>query len=251
MAWEEFERKPKLPRTSLRDLLGLDVDQASPRITEIAGGPKAGRTLVVLLNGNESRGWNEEAELLKALEGRGHAIVMIDPRGVGPCRPRIFAEAPHYADPLSGVEENIAYNAFLVGKSLLGMRVSDVLKALELGSSGTRPGRAILCGRRDAALVACLAAAVDPRIERVACEELLLSFRPLFAADGFPINAASILPGLLRKFGDVADILSQIAPRKVLVAAGIGGNTERNPGLQVIPERFTAQPRRLIDWIEG
>ena len=32
-----------------------------------------------------------------------------------------------YADPLSGVEENIAYNAFLVGKSLLGLRVSYAL----------------------------------------------------------------------------------------------------------------------------
>ena len=39
---------------------------------------------------------------------------------------------------------------------------------------------------------------------------MLLSFRPLFAADGFPINAASILPGLLQKFGDVADILAQM-----------------------------------------
>ena len=28
------------------------------------------------------------------------------------------------------MEENIAYNAFLVGKSLLGMRVADVLAAV-------------------------------------------------------------------------------------------------------------------------
>ena len=38
---------------------------------------------------------------------------------------------------------------------------------------------------------------------------MLLSFRPLFSAEGTPINAASILPGLLRDFGDVADVLAR------------------------------------------
>ncbi len=145
----------------------------------------------------------------------------------GRCRPEIFAQARNYADPLSGVEENIAYNAFLVGKSLPGMRVADVLKAFRNGSRRQgKPRRVIVYGRRDAALVACLAAAVDPMIDQVACEEMVLSFRSLFSAEGFPINAASILPGLLQKFGDVADVLAQVAPRKVLVASGAGGAAE-------------------------
>ena len=38
---------------------------------------------------------------------------------------------------------------------------------------------------------------------------MVLSFRSLFSAEGVPINAASILPGLLQKFGDVADVLAQ------------------------------------------
>ncbi len=207
------------------------------------------QTVVVLINGNESRGWNEETELLKALEGRGHVVVVVDPRGVGQNRPKVFAQAPHYADPLSGAEENIAYNAFLVGKSLLGMRVADVLKALETLMAGRKPGRVVVCGRHDAAIVACLASAVDPRIDQVACEDMLLSFRPLFAADGFPINAASILPGLLQKFGDVADILAQIAPRKVLVAAGIGQASRLSTNVQINPARLSQEPRHLIDWM--
>ena len=153
--------------------------------------------MLVCINGNEARDWREEAVLLKAAEHEGHAVMVIDPRGVGAARPSIFARAPHYADPLSGAEENIAYNAFLVGKSLLGMRVADVLAAIGRIGETVKPRRIVVCGRRDAALVACLAAAVDPAIDRVACEDMLLSFRPLFAAEGFPINAASILPGLL------------------------------------------------------
>ncbi|MGP0063089.1 MAG: alpha/beta hydrolase family protein [Isosphaeraceae bacterium] len=251
MAWEQFERKPKPARSPLKDLLGLDPDQANPLVSEIAGATRSGQTAVVLINGNESRDWREETALLKAIQGRGHAVIVVDPRGVGRSRPAVFHQARKYADPLSGVEENIAYNAFLVGKSLLGMRVADVLKATERLVTEGKPRRVIVCGRRDAALVACLAAAVELAIDRVACEELLLSFRSLFSAEGFPFNAASILPGLLQKYGDVADILSQIAPRKVLVASGEGGNAEPIPGVTIVGGRFAAEPRVLIDWIEG
>ncbi len=197
LAWEEFERRPRAARSSLRDLLGLDPDQASPVVTEVAGAPGAGRTTVVLVNGNESRDWREEIALLEALQGRGHAVIVVDPRGVGRCRPSMFAKAGHYADPLSGVEENLAYNAFLVGKSLLGMRVADVLKALEQLAAKGKPRRLIVCGRRDAALVACMAAAVEPRIDRVACEEMVLSFRSLFSAEGFTDQCGEHTPQLV------------------------------------------------------
>ena len=51
-------------------------------------------------------------------------------------RHRAAVPGHDYADPLCGVEENLAYNAFLVGRTLLGMRVADVL-AYERG--GTQP----------------------------------------------------------------------------------------------------------------
>ena len=122
---------------------------------------------------------------------------MIDPRGAGRSRCKVAGRGIAYADPLSGVEENIAYNAFLVGKSLVGMHVTDVIEAVQKVKARWKPDRIVVCGRRDAALVACLAAAVEPSITHVAVEEMLLSFRSLFSAHGTPINAASVLPGLL------------------------------------------------------
>ncbi len=98
--------------------------------------------------------------------------------------------------------------------------------------------------------MACLAAAVDPAIDRVACEDMLLSFRPLFTAEGFPINAASILPGLLQKFGDVAEILAQIAPRKVLIASRIGESPGPAQHVRLTAARFTAEPQRLMEWLD-
>ena len=44
------------------------------------------------------------------------------------------------------------------GKSLLGMRVTDVLEAVARVRRKAQPERLVLCGRRDSALVACLAA---------------------------------------------------------------------------------------------
>src|SRR5262249_50029444 len=148
----------------------------------------------------------------------------------------------------TGVEENIAYNAFLVGKSLLGMRVADVSAAIKK-RVGTPPGRVVLCGRADAALVACLAAATNPAVNAVAVEGLLLGFEPLFEGVGRPVNAASILPALLRDFGDVADVLSEIAPRKMLVAAGIGTLPRRPASVEVTERRFVTEPRVFLDWL--
>jgi dienelactone hydrolase len=249
LALQEFDSKKKPQPAKLRDSLRLDLDQASPLITEIAGGSKPARTTVVCVNGNEARDWREETEFLQALTRFGYALVVIDPRGVGQLRPKLVVRGFEYGDPLEGVEENIAYNAFLVGKSLLGMRVADVIAAVRKLVSVSKPRRLVLCGRRDSALSAVLAAAVEPAINQVAVEDLLLSFRTLFSAEGPAINAASILPGLLREFGDVADVLAQIAPREVLVAGGVGEIPRRPPNVRRHRRRFGNDPRMIAEWI--
>ena len=86
---------------------------------------------------------------------------------------------------------------------------------------------------------------------RVAVEELPLSFVPLFDGVGRPINAASILPGLLRDFGDVADVVAEIAPRKVLVSAGVGTLTRRPPSAEVTARSMVKEPPLLLDWLAG
>jgi dienelactone hydrolase len=247
LALEEFRGGKKPAQKALRDVLRLDLTGAKPRVTEIA----AGDSLVLCINGNETPDWREEREFLRALERAGHAVSVVDPRGAGMSRLDLKSRDRDYADPISGVEENVAYNAFLVGHSLIGLRVSDVLAAVRevVAAKGPRP--IILCARRDAALVACFAAAVEPTIRGVAAEEMLRSYLPLFSAQGHPINAASVVPGLLRDFGDLPDVLALIGPRRVLVAAGIGEGGPRLPSVRVEEERFTKNPSVLMDWIRG
>jgi cephalosporin-C deacetylase-like acetyl esterase len=249
LALEEFQKAKKPPRRPLRDLLGLDPDAAAPTVAEVKALARAEQTLFVCVNGNEARDWREEKELLAALTDRGDAVSVVDPRGVGRQRPKLSVKGHDYADPLAGVEENFAYNAFLVGKSLVGMRVADVLAALAKLTAKTKPRRVVLLGRRDGALVACFAAAVESKVSAVAAEEMLLSFLPLFAAEGRPVNAASLLPGLLRDFGDVADVLAEISPRRVLVAAGVGEAGRSISSVTTAKEPFSKDARVLTDWL--
>jgi dienelactone hydrolase/pimeloyl-ACP methyl ester carboxylesterase len=245
LIWNSFQMQPRRPRVPLRDLLRLDRESADFAVTELAAGSKG---LIVCINGNEARDWREEDVFLRAVRGQDYGVAVVDPRGVGTLRPRLEVRGHAYADPLSGVEENIAYNAFLVGRSLLGMRVRDVLAAMERLAGGRQP--VVLCGRRDAALVACLAAAGGPAIGRVAVEDQLVRFESLFAAEGKPINAASILPGLLRDFGDMPDVLAAIAPRPVLLAAPVGTPVGLPASVQVMEQRWSADAGALVRWLQ-
>ena len=219
--------------------------RASPRSRRIAGParPSSSASTATSRGTGERKRSSSGAAASRRPCGRGGRPAR---RRVRPA-PSIFAKAPHYADPLSGAEENIAYNAFLVGKCLLGMRVADVLAAIaRLAREGrVRTDRPLRPPRRGAGGLPGRGR-LTPWVDQVACEDMLLSFRPLFTAEGLPINAASILPGLLQKFGDVADVLAQIAPRKVLVASGNRRAVQARTARADHPARFLQQGARLL-----
>jgi dienelactone hydrolase len=247
---EEFDRRKKSARIALKELLRMDPDDADFRLIATDAGGKAGMPHVLCVNGVESEGWQKEAAFIAALGKEGIGVTVVDPRGVGSLRPTGLEVKGHaYGDPLCGVEENIAYNAFLVGKNLLGMRVADILKAVAKVRAETGVKHIVLCGRKDASLVACLATAVEPAIDSVAVEEMPLSYWPLFEAEGRPINAASIMPRMLRDFGDISSILSAIAPRRVLAAAPTADPDQPVANLVKTEKRFTADPATLIKWL--
>jgi dienelactone hydrolase len=250
LAVEEFRKKKKPPQVSLKELLGLDPARADVRLTEVAAGGKDAPVHFLCINGIEAPDWREEGAWLRALARRGAGVTVVDPRGVGQLRPALEVRGHTYGDPLCGVEENLAYNAFLVGKTLLGMRVTDVREAVARIRAKAESARLVLCGRRDAALVVFLAAAVEPAVTRVAVEELLLSLWPLFDAVGRPINAASVLPRLLRDFGDVDAVLAAIAPRGVLAASPRGELGRRVPHVTVSDKRFTSDAGVLLNWLD-
>jgi dienelactone hydrolase len=251
LALELFRKQKEKPRVALKDLLGLDPDRADFHLvkTEAVGKPE--KLHVVCVNGNEGAEWQGADTLIAALGKSGVGMTVVDPRGVGQLRPAGLEVRGHsYTDPLCGVEENIAYNAFLLGKNLLGMRVADVLKAVAKIRSDTKATKIVLCGRKDAALVACFAAAIEPTIGAVAVEDVPLSYLPFFEPDGNAINAASILPRMLRDFGDIAAVLAAVAPRKVLASAATGEPDRKLANVTRSDTRFSSDPAILLDWLK-
>jgi dienelactone hydrolase len=251
VARDEFRRQTLKPAgVPLKELLALDPDLADFRLTRTDATGKPGGVHVLCVNGVEADGWEKEAGLIGALGRRGVGMTVIDPRGVGQLRPAGLEVKGHAnADPLCGVEENLAYNAFLVGKSLLGMRVTDVLQAAAHIRKDDRPGRLVLCGRLDAALEVCLAAAVDSEIAGVATEEMPLSYWPLFDPAGRTVNAASILPRILRDFGDIGAALTAVGPRRVLAAAAACEPDQAVANLDRANRKFTMDTDVLLNWL--
>lgn len=252
LALEEFKaRGGRVRRSPLTALLAADGDEPAFVLENLTEVTERGRSVVVLVNGNEAPDWRRERALRDALTAGGHAVAVVDTRGMGRLRPALSVPGHSYDDPLCGVEENLAYNAFLVGRSLLSMRVADVRAAVARVRSERQPARVVLCGRRDAALVCALAAAVDPTIGGLAVEEMPLSLLPWFGVEGHPVNAASILPGLLRDFGDIPDVLAEVVPRPVLAAAPRFTTVRPLPGIRVDTRRFTVEPAQLLDWLRS
>src|SRR5207249_4619516 len=127
---------------------------------------------------------------------------------------------------------------------------TDVQAAVRKLAVQTKRSRIVVCGRRDADLVACLTAAIEPSVTWVAMQQMPLTYRWYLDPVGRPINAASVLPSLLRDHGDIDQILSGIAPRRMLSAAGLGATGQRLPTLQQVEGRFTENPALLTDWLK-
>ena len=78
---------------------------------------------------------------------------------------------------------------------------------------------------------------------------MILSFRALLSATSAPINAASILPDLLERFGDITDVLAEIAPRRILVAAGVGTALPSSRQVQLATRSVQRRFEFADDWI--
>ena len=130
LALEEFRKRPKTPKKSLREILRVEIETADPHLTEIEPDDGKVSKIVVLVNGNDAPEWSGNEPFLRSLKREGYAAVVVDPRGIGRRRAKLSARGRAYTNPFVSVEANIAYNAFLVGESVLGLRVADVLAAV-------------------------------------------------------------------------------------------------------------------------
>ena len=157
---------------------------------------------------------------LERMTRAGQLVVAVDARGIGETRP------PHPAGSdradefrhLFDVETALGYMAWYLDRSLLGMRVHDVLRSVDYALTRVDAGRSGVhaIGRGAGALWCLFAAALDPRILSVACERMLLSYRTLASSDRYLHNASVFLKDVLLHF-DLPQVAAAIAPRPVML----------------------------------
>ena len=210
--------------------------------------PRDGQVTVICVNGNESPGWQDEKISARTDGSR------IRRGGDRPARRRGSAtraggEGPRLCRSAGRGRGEHRLQRVPGGPSLLGLRVSDVLLAVQKAAKRAKRQRLVLCGRRDAALVASSRRRSSRRCSQWRRRNCVSASCRSSTRTARPINAASILPGLLRDFGDVADLLGELARRKVLIAAGVGKLERKRTTVQIAEGRFSEDPRVLTEWL--
>jgi len=149
----------------------------------------------------------EEIRRFRAMADAGTAVMVIAPRPSPPGGEEKKAGilGPFYLTEL---------RAELVGKTLLGMRVDDVIRATTFFSDGETidPGNITAEASGHMGLVLLHAAVLDSRIKHVTVDHVLESYASFLKAP-MPVDATEdILPGVLEKY-DVPDLVRVLGDR--------------------------------------
>jgi cephalosporin-C deacetylase-like acetyl esterase len=161
---------------------------------------------------------------LERLARKGELVVAVDVRGIGETRPPHSPSSDRVDEfrHLFDVETAASYMAWAMDRSLFGMRVQDVVRSVDYvlsrrdtGSAGVR-----VIGKGMGALWVLYAAALDPRIRGVVCENGLVSYRALTQADRYLHGANIFIRDVLKHF-DLPQVAAAVSDRPLVLMAPV------------------------------
>jgi cephalosporin-C deacetylase-like acetyl esterase len=156
--------------------------------------PKPGLPLLLIVEpGGRNTGWNEDSRY-QQLAAQGQPVCALDVRGIGDLRPEYPRQSPGHARSHQE-EEAFAWASLMLGRPLLGQRVTDLLGAVEVLA---RRYRVVLSARGSLAVPALFAAALTPKIDSVCVSGGPRTYRELLEQDDFREPLANLLPDVLR-----------------------------------------------------
>ena len=158
---------------------------------------------------------------LERLATAGRIVMVLEPRPSP-------AGAEGVRASILGSFYMLSMRAFLVGRTLVGMRTDDTIRAVDWLCTLKDVDRSAITayGNGPMGVVLLHAAALDTRIGQVMVENTLTSYR-MIVDQPVHRNAAEVLvPGVLRKY-DIGDLLLAAYPRRVTIinaqdALGVG-----------------------------
>lgn len=172
----------------------------------------AGRHPAVLLlvpdsiDGDTATGQADKARF-DALAGAGNVVLAITPRPSPPGKEELKS-------PLLGPFYLLSLRADIVGKTLVGLRVEDAMRAVDYLASraDVDPQRISAEGSGHMGLVLLHAAVLDRRLAHITVNHVLLSYHSLVDAP-IPLDAAEdVLPGVLLHY-DLPDLKRALGTR--------------------------------------
>jgi hypothetical protein len=144
---------------------------------------------------------------------RSHsAVFCVEPRGIG-----MGTVNKQSSFGIFDVDMATCYNAQMQGRTMQGMRVMDVIAAVQIlkAMDGYGAANIILYGKEEHALTALYAAIITP-IQDIWLENLLESFKSLVNNKAHYWDSAVFVLGLLNNF-DVNDLVSAISPGNIRI----------------------------------
>ncbi len=154
----------------------------------------------------------------KPQETMAHALVqsgrIVMTMGVTPTPPG----GEGLKSPYLGTFNLLGLRALLVGESILGMRVDDTIRAMDLlaARSDVDPASITVYGSGAMGPVVLHAAALDSRIRRVVVENTLTSYRMVLDEPLHRNISEILIPGVLRKY-DMGDLLLAMGGRVTVI----------------------------------
>ena len=141
----------------------------------------------------------------------GHLVVIV------PGRPWP-AGSEEIKSPLLGTSYLLSLRAMLVGRTLVGLRVDDALRAADWAAAQPGVDRTAMgiCGVGPLGVVALHAAMLDERLSRVVVEGSIATWRAIVEQPLHRNASEVVVPGVLRHY-DLPDLVAAIAPRSVTV----------------------------------
>ncbi|MEW5976770.1 MAG: acetylxylan esterase [Acidobacteriota bacterium] len=191
--------------------------------------------------------WGEGA-LFAELAGEGYLVCAADVRGIGDLSPEFPRGAPRHARWHQD-EEAYAWASLILGKPLLGQRVTDLLAVVRALKNHPAAGRRpiVVAARGTMTVPALFLAALEPSVERLYLGSGLLSFRNLIDTENYEYPLANFIRGLLSQT-DLPELATSLAPRPVCLAGVLNAAGQKldadqvkdlfsNAGhIQVLPE---------------
>ncbi|MCO6450555.1 MAG: hypothetical protein J5I90_07165 [Caldilineales bacterium] len=191
---------------------------------------------------------------------RGYQVFVPELRGFGQrMEPSPWREVHDLADPDAWVSSCrfLAVNALLMGETLLGWRVRDVMRLVDyvLARPDASPDHLGCAGLSGGGTITLFTAALDERINCAVVSGYFNTFRDSIMAINHCL--CNFVPGMARQ-AEMSDIAGLIAPRPLFTESGIhdpiypiAGARTALARLQQIYRQFEAGERLQADFFEG